>query len=304
MIDVLIIGGGAAGMTSALYAVRAGKTALVLEQETFGGQIAFSPRVENFPSVKQMKGSDFSDKLFEQITDLGCQVELEKVTSVVKNGKKFVVTTDYNTYQARTVVVAVGVKHRHLNIKNELDLVGKGVSYCATCDGAFYSGEEVALVGDGNTAMQYALLLSNSCPKVYLFTLFDRFFGDKALEQALRKKSNIVVLPNTSIDQLEEDNGRLTAVGYVDKKDSTRHTLSTRALFIAIGQVPDNALFASLTDLDKDGYIVADEECKTKTEGLFVAGDCRTKRLRQLTTAVADGATAGVNASLYIDKNF
>lgn len=300
MLDILIIGAGAAGMTAALYALRSGKSVLVLEQETIGGQVAISPRVENFPSIAHISGEDFADKLFEQISALGAHVELEKVLSVKKFDKNFVVTADYNTYQAKSVIIAAGVRHKHIGLPRENEFTGRGVSYCAVCDGAFFKGQEVALVGDANSALQYALLLSNYCPKVHMFTLTDRFFGDQSLGAAVRQRDNIVLYPNTAITRLLGDT-ELTGFVYKDKKGA-EHTQNTAALFVAIGQVPENGIFASLVDLDKEGYIIAGEDCKTKTEGLFVAGDCRTKKVRQLTTAGADGAVSALAACAYLDK--
>lgn len=300
MLDIIIVGAGAAGMTAALYALRSGKSVLVLEQETIGGQVAISPRVENFPSIEHISGEDFADKLFEQISSLGAVVELEKVLSVKKFGNIFNVTTDYNTYQSKSVIIAAGVKHKRLMLDKEDELIGNGISYCAVCDGAFFKGEEVALVGDANSALQYALLLSNYCPKVHMFTLFDKFFGDESLVRAVRQRDNITVHSDTAVTAFLGD-GELTGFVYKDKRGA-EHTHKTKALFIAIGQVPDNGLFAPLTDLDENGYIIAGEDCLTKTEGLFVAGDCRTKKIRQLTTASADGAVAALAACSYLDK--
>ncbi|MBQ6817283.1 MAG: FAD-dependent oxidoreductase [Bacilli bacterium] len=303
MLDLIIIGAGTAGMTSALYALRSGKKVLLLEKENVGGQIAFSPRVENFPSIKQISGSDFSNNLFEQVIDLGAEFELENVTSISKEENIFKVTTEYNEYQSKAVVIATGVKHRHINIDGEEELSGNGVSYCAVCDGAFYKGEEVALIGDGNTALQYSILLSNYCKKVYVCTLFDKFFGDYSLVQTLKKKENVEIIQNIS---LKEFIGREKLQGLIFENTQTKEkfTLNVNAVFIAIGQVPDNKAFTNLVDLDKDGYVVADENLQTKTPGLFVAGDCRVKKVRQLTTAVNDGAVSAVNAVSYIDKNF
>ncbi len=301
MYDMLVIGAGAAGMTAALYALRNGKSVLVLESESLGGQIATSPRLENFPSIKEISGEQFANNLFEQIVALGAEVEIEKVVGVEKTNGIFNVKTEYNEYQAKTVVIAAGVKHKHLRTKsNREDLVGKGVYYCAICDGAFYKGKEVALVGDANTALQYSLLLSSYCKKVYVYTLFDKFFGDARLVKALRAKENIEVRPNTAVlDYIGEN--ELTAIEYKDADgEIKRHEIP--AVFIAIGQVPDNKVFENLVDLDKDGYIVSDENCKTKTEGLFVAGDCRTKAIRQVATAVSDGAIAATNASIYLES--
>ena len=301
MYDLIVIGAGAAGMTSALYALRNGKSVLVLESESLGGQIATSPRLENYPSIKEISGEQFADNLFEQITSLGAEVEIEKVVSLEKSNGVFTVKTEYNEYQAKSVVIAAGVKHKHLRTKSERDdLVGRGVYYCAICDGAFYKGKEVIVIGDANTALQYALLLSGYCKKVYVYTLFDKFFGDKMLVKALRSKDNIEVRPNTSVIDFIGDT-ELTAIEYKDADgEIKRHEIP--AVFVAIGQIPDNKAFLPLVDLDKDGYIIADETCKTKTEGLFVAGDCRTKAVRQVATAVADGAVAATQASMYLES--
>ena len=301
MYDIIVIGAGAAGMTSALYALRNGKKVLVLESESLGGQIATSPRLENFPSIKEISGEQFANNLFEQIIHHGAEVEIEKVVNVEKVDGIFQVKTEYNQYQSKTVIIAAGVKHKHLRTKsNRDDLVGKGVYYCAICDGAFYKDKEVVVIGDANTALQYTLLLSSYCKKVYVYTLFDKFFGDQMLIKTMRAKENVEVRPNTSvIDFIGED--RLSAIEYKDADGSIK-THEIPAVFVAIGQIPDCKVFANLVDLDKDGYIVADETCKTKTEGLFVAGDCRTKAIRQVSTAVADGAIAATNASIYLES--
>ena len=302
MFDIIVIGGGAAGMTAALYARRNGKSVLVPEGESPGGQTATSPRLENFPAIKEISGEAFADNLFEQIVDLGAEVEIEKAVSIEKRAdKSFLVRTEYNEYAAKSVIIAAGVKHKHLKTKHDReDLVGKGVYYCAVCDGPFYKGREVAVVGDANSALQYALLLSGYCKKVYMYTLFDKFFGDESLVKALRAKDNIEVRPNTSVvDFIGEE--ELTAIEYTDK-DGNLCRQEIPAVFIAIGQVPDNAAFANVADLDDAGYIAADESCRTKTEGLFVAGDCRTKAVRQVSTAVSDGAIAATNASLYLES--
>lgn len=302
MYDIIVIGAGAAGMTSALYALRNSKKVLVLESESLGGQIANSPRLENYPSIKAISGEEFADNLYNQITDLGADLEIEKVVKIEKGDDKiFTVITEYNSYKAKSVIIAAGVKHKHLRTKSDReDLVGRGVYYCAICDGAFYKGQEVVVIGDANTALQYSLLLAGYCKKVYVYTLFDKFFGDASLVKALRAKENIEVRPNTSVIDFIGEN-ELTAIEYLDEnKNVCRHEIP--AVFVAIGQVPDNKAYENLVDLDKDGYIISDETCKTKTEGLYVAGDCRTKAVRQVVTAVADGGVAATNASLYIDS--
>ena len=286
MYDVIVVGAGAAGMTAALYALRNNKTVLVLEGESLGGQIATSPRLENYPSIKEISGEQFADNLFEQITALGAELELDKVTGIEKlQDKTFKVTTEYGEYAAKSVIIASGVKHKHLRTKsNREDLVGRGVYYCAICDGPFYKDREVAIIGDANTALQYSLLLSSYCKKVYIYTLFDKFFGDKAHVKALLAKDNIEWRPNTSVIDFIGEN-ELTAIEYKDKDGNVlRHEIP--GVFVAIGQVPDNKAFENVVDLDSMGYIIADETCKTKTEGLYVAGDCRTKTVRQVATAV------------------
>ena len=302
MYDVIVVGAGAAGMTSALYALRNSKTVLVLEGESLGGQIATSPRLENYPSIKEISGEKFADNLFEQITALGADLEIDKVTGIEKlEDKTFKVTTEYGEYASKSVVIASGVKHKHLRTKSDReDLVGRGVYYCAICDGPFYKDREVAIIGDANTALQYSLLLASYCKKVYVYTLFDKFFGDKALIKALLSKENIEWRPNTSVIDFIGEN-ELTAIEYKDKDGNVlRHEIP--GVFVAIGQVPDNKAFANLVELDNMGYIIADETCKTKTEGLFVAGDCRTKAVRQVATAVGDGAIAATNACVYIES--
>ncbi len=302
MYDLIVIGAGAAGMTSALYALRNSKTVLVLESESLGGQIANSPRLENYPSIKEISGEQFADNLFDQITAHGAELEIEKVVGIEKLGEgNFKVKTEYNEYFSKSVVIASGVKHKHLRTKSDReDLVGRGVYYCAICDGAFYKGQEVIVIGDANTALQYSLLLSSYCKKVYIYTLFDKFFGDKAHVKALMAKDNIEWRPNTSvIDFIGED--ELKAIEYKDA-DGNIKTHEIPAVFVAIGQVPDNKAFENVVDLDKMGYIIADETCKTKTEGVYVAGDCRTKTVRQVATAISDGAVAATNACLYIES--
>ncbi|MCI7530491.1 MAG: FAD-dependent oxidoreductase [Christensenellaceae bacterium] len=298
--DMIVIGAGTAGMTAALNALRNGKTVLVLEKETVGGQISFSPRVENFPTIMAISGAELSDRLFEQIMSHGADFELEKVTGVEKNGDIFTVTTEYGAHEGRTVIIATGASPRRIGVEGESELVGHGVSYCALCDGAFYKDEEVALIGDANTALQYALFLTGYCKKVHVCTLFDRFFADKAHVDNLMTKDNVAVYHNLSLREFLSENGELTGLVFENTTDKSEFRLPVKAVFIAIGQVPDNKAFANLCDIDKNGYVIAGDDGKTRTDGLFVAGDCRTKSVRQLATAAADGAIAATNASLYL----
>lgn len=300
MTDIIIIGAGAAGMTAALYALRNGKKVTIIEKNNIGGQISESPRVENFPTIMQISGQDFADKLFDQITSHGAEFKFGEVKKITKNNNAFEVETEFETISSKTVIVASGVEHRKLNLENEEKLIGHGISYCALCDGAFYSGENVTLVGDGNTALQYALLLSSYCKSVNVVTLFDKFFGDGNLIEAVSKRENIIVTHNAKLTKLVGDE-QLEKLIFV-KSDGTTFELDTKALFVAIGQIPNNNIYASLVNLSEDGYIITDENLSTKTPGLFVAGDCRVKKVRQLTTACSDGAIAATSASNYIEK--
>jgi thioredoxin reductase (NADPH) len=302
MYDIIVIGCGVAGMTAALYARRNGMTVLVIEADTIGGQISKSPKVENFPTIPSIEGMELAEKLFEQITEKGAEFELDTVKEIVKDGKEFTVKTEYSEFKSKAVIIASGVKHRELGLENEEKFIGNGISYCALCDGAFYEGQEVCLIGDANTALQYALLLSNTSSKVRIFTLFDKFFADKALVDAIKSRDNISYVHNHKLIELKGGD-ELEAIVF-EKEDGSKEEVACKGLFVAIGQVPDNQKFANLVELDKVGYIVADESCTTKTEGLFVAGDCRTKSVRQLSTAVGDGAVASTAACNYINKNF
>lgn len=299
MYDTIIVGCGVAGMTAALYALRSNKKVLIIDKESYGGQIAKSPKVENYPTKRSISGSELVDEIFEQISDLGVVFELEDVEKVEKQGNTLIVTTNYNKYETKSVIIATGVVPRKLNLENEENLLGNGVYYCAICDGPFFAGKEVCLVGDGNSAMQYALMLSNYCSKVKMFTMFDKFFGEKSLEEAIRNNDKIEIIPNTVASKLIGDD-KLTAVEFTSK-DKGSFVVDTNALFVAIGQVPDNKKFENVVDLDKAGYIVAGEDCTTKTAGVFVAGDCRVKGIRQVATAIGDGAVSGTQAVNYLN---
>lgn len=297
--DIIVIGAGPAGMTACLYALRNGKSVTIIEGNSIGGQIAESPRVENFPTIDSISGNELSDRMFEQITKRGATFKFGRVERVTKNNGIFTVKTEFDELSSRSVIIATGVQHRKLNLPNEDKLIGHGISYCALCDGAFYSGEDVTLIGDGNTALQYALLLSSYCKSVHIVTLFDKFFGDQTLVDAVKRKENIKVTHNLKlIELIGEEN--LSALVF-EKPDKTKVELPTKGLFVAIGQVPNNSMFAGLVDLSVDGYILSDENARTKTEGLFVAGDCRTKKIRQVATACSDGAIAASHASNYIE---
>ena len=301
MKDIVIIGAGTAGLTAAIYACRAGKTVDFVEYEAIGGQISTSPRVENYPGFESISGAAFSDALFEQATKLGAELHFGKVVSITDNGATKLVKTDADeTLEAKAVIIAGGVKHRHMGIDDEQAYMGKGVSYCAVCDGAFYKDKTVAVVGGGNTALQSAVLLAENCEKVYLVHRRDVFRAEKAVVEQLSKFPNIELQLSKTVKSLS-GTPSLQEITLTDTKTGAESSLKADGLFVAIGQVPDNAIYADFVDLDAAGFIVADESCLTKTAGIFVAGDCRTKTVRQLTTAAADGSTAALAACNYIN---
>ena len=298
MYDTLIVGGGPAGLSLALYLLRNDKKVFLLEKETIGGQIAISPKVENIPSIKEISGLDFINNLFEQVSSLGLQFDLEDVIDIKKCDDHFLVKTNYHSYEAKTVALANGVKHRKLGLANEEKFIGKGISFCALCDGPFIKGEEAYVVGDANTALQYALLLSDYCPKVHIYTLFDRFFGDKTLIERVKNNSKIDYVHNMNlVEYLGED--KLSGLVFENTQSKERITINTKNVFICIGQVPQNENFKSLLDLDK-GYALVDEQMQTKTPGLYAIGDSRKKDVRQLITACSDGAIAAISILKYL----
>lgn len=300
MIDVLIVGGGPAGLTAGIYAARSGLNTLLLERETFGGQIATSPKVENFPSIISISGEELVSRMLEQALEFGVSVDVENVTSVKKVEDYFEVTTNYNIYQAKTVILATGVTHRTINAENIEDYLGEGISYCAVCDGPFHKGHDVAVIGDGNSAMQYAISLSQYCNKVYVCTLFDKFFGEKSVEKAMLGRSNIEIVHNCQLTRVSGD-GELQKASFVNLLTKDEFSLNIQGLFIAIGHVPHNDDFKNLVNLDSQGYIQSNELCETNTEGIFVAGDCRQKTFRQVSTACADGTIAALSAIKYLE---
>ena len=300
--DVLVIGGGPAGMTAALYVLRSGKSVIVLEKEGFGGQIATSPRLENYPTITSISGSEWSDRLFEQITSLGAEIELEDVKSIEKVDNLFKVKTDYSEYTAKTVIIANGVKPRKMGLPKEDELTGKGISYCAVCDGPFYKGKEIYLVGDANTALQYALLLSGYCPKVHMITLFDKLFGDKILIDRVLQTENIDIRHNMCLKELKGESQLESAI-FEDTLSKEIVEYKTDNLFIAIGQVPQNEFLEGIITLDH-GFIVTNEVMETEVVGLFAAGDTRKKENKQVITACNDGAVAAMSAVKYLNSHF
>ena len=299
MYDIVVIGAGPAGLTAALYARRADKKVLVIEKETFGGQITYSPKVENYPGIARMSGSEFADMLVEQVLSMGAEIELDTVNGILKNPDgSFTVKADSADYSAKTVIIAAGSKHRTLGLPREEELVGEGVSYCAVCDGAFYAGKDIAVIGGGNSALQEAVLLSESCRSVTLIQNLPFFTGEAKLLEILKERENVKFITDTVVTALIGEES-LSAIEL--DSNGEKSIFETDAIFVAIGQKPENEPFASVAVIDENGYIDSDESCLTKTEGVFVAGDCRRKRVRQITTATADGAAAAIAACRYID---
>ena len=299
MTDIIIIGAGTAGLSAAIYALRAGKSVLLMEQLTYGGQIINTPEVENYPGIKSISGFDFAQGLYEQAEALGAELKYEQVTGI-ENGEVKKVKTSGGEYECKAIILATGAKNRPLGLDKETEFIGSGISYCATCDGAFFKGRVVAVNGGGNTALEDALFLSNYCKKVYLIHRRDEFRGEAKQVDKLKEKENIEFVLNSTITELLGED-ELKGVRVHDKVSGEDKDIELDGLFIAIGQMPENAAFAPLVELDKGGYIVAGEDCRTNVDGIYAAGDCRTKTVRQLTTAAADGAVAALAACAYID---
>ena len=301
MYDMIIIGGGPAGLTAAVYARRANKSVLVIEKASFGGQITYSPKVENIPGFTELSGNEFAEKLVDQALTQGADFESCEVLSVKKGDTFTVSTDDGNEFEAKALVIATGAKHRLLGLEKEEDFIGEGISFCAVCDGAFYKDKVVGIVGGGNSALQEALLLSDLASKVYVVQNLDVLTGEKKLADQLYSKSNVEIITETVVEKILGDK---ELAGITVKNTATDETkdISLDGLFIAIGLVPQNEPFAELISLDARGYADSDENCLTKTDGVFVAGDCRKKNIRQVATAAADGAVAALAACDYIDS--
>ena len=302
MYDIIVVGGGPAGLTAAVYGLRAGKTVLVIEKNGFGGQIAYSPKVENIPGTKVISGTEFADHITDQAMALGADMELEKVTKVEKNGATFTVLTEEGgAYEGKTVILAVGVKHRTLGLPGENELIGQGISFCAVCDGAFYAGQEVAMIGGGNSALQEALLLSEVCAKVTVVQNLADFTGEKKLADALLEKDNVTAIFSTVVTGYKQENGQLVGLTLRSEETGEEREIAVDGAFLAVGLMPENEPFAEHAQLNSWGYFDSAEDCRTKTEGLFVAGDCRSKQIRQVVTAAGDGAVAAMAACRYLD---
>lgn len=299
MYDIIIVGAGPAGLTAAIYGRRAGKSVLVLEKDTFGGQITFSPKLENYPGFEAISGNELAQKMLEQALALGAQIDMDTVLEV-KDGEVKEVIGENSTYMGRSVIIAAGAKHRRLGLDREEEFIGNGISFCAVCDGAFYAGQHVALIGGGNTALQEAILLSETCSHVTVVQNLAFLTGEARLVQALKERKNISYLYNTVVAAYEGDE-ELKAVRLKNTETGEETRLEIDGLFLAVGTEPENEPYKAVTEQNDYGYIVADESCRTGREGIYVAGDCRTKTYRQVATAIADGATAALNACRYLD---
>ncbi len=303
MTDLIVVGGGPAGMTAALYALRNGKSVLILEKHGFGGQITYSPRVENWPGTAQMSGNEFADAFLDQIMNQGAEIDLAEVLRVEDRGDvKVVFTEDGQQREARAVILATGVRHRMLGLPGEEELVGEGVSFCAVCDGDFFTDKTVCVAGGGNSALQEAILLSGKCAKVIMLQDLDDFTGEKKLQETLFSRENVEKRTGVRITALNTEQGELRGVTICSGSSGQEEKIPCDGLFVAIGLIPENQAFASLADLNGWGYFDSDESCETRTPGVFVAGDCRSKKIRQLTTAAADGAVAALAACRYLDQ--
>ena len=302
MYDIIIIGAGPAGLTAAIYARRANKSVLLLEKGAFGGQITFSPKVENYPGFASLSGTELADHFVEQALGLGADVEIETVIGIEDKGThKVVLTEDGAIYEGKAVIIAAGARHRHLGLPNEETHIGEGISFCAVCDGAFYKDKTVALVGGGNSALQEAILLSETSAKVYVVQNLDHLTGEPALQDIIAKRDNVEVLLGTVVEALPAT-APLTSITLRRVADDHVYDLSVDGVFVAIGLQPENDAFASVAALDERGYVDAGEDCLTNTPGVFVAGDCRRKAIRQVATATGDGAVAALSACQYIDS--
>lgn len=303
MYDIIVIGAGPAGLTAALYARRAEKSVLVIEKESFGGQITHSPRVENYPGFIAMSGNELADKLIEQVFTQGAEIELDEVVGIEGEAGNYTVLGASKSYSAKSVIIATGSRHRTLGLPGEEELVGEGISYCAVCDGAFYKGKTVAVIGGGNSALVDAVMLSEGCEKVYVVQNLAFLTGERRLAAILESRDNVEIIYSSVVKSFAAEGTSLSGIVIENTEDGSSRELKIDGMFVAIGQIPENKPFESRVKLNSYGYVEAGEDCvpESDSEGIFVAGDCRTKTVRQVTTATADGAVAALAAVRFID---
>mgnify|MGYP001092824175 FL=1 len=297
MYDIIIIGCGPAGMTAGIYAARANKKVLIIEKETIGGQISSSPLVENYPGYKEISGSELANNMFEQVTALGVDVELDEVKKIEYGKIKKVITLD-NVYESKVVIIATGSRYKLLGLKNEDNLISNGIHFCVACDGAFFKDKIVAVIGGGNSAVINAITLSDICKKVYVIQIIDKLTAESTLVEKLKEKENVEIILNAKVTELiGEDNLQVIKVNILNKV----REIKLDGMFISIGLIPQSDFVKELLPINKYGYIESNN-CVTEKDGIFVAGDCRDKQIRQLTVATSDGTTAALDAIAYLNK--
>ncbi len=301
MYDIIIIGAGPAGLTAAVYARRAEKSVLILEKGVFGGQMTFSPKIENFPGFEEISGNALAEKMIGQALELGAEIEMGEVTHAELTGDIKKIYADGKCFESKTVIIATGAEHRKLGLPREDELIGSGISFCAVCDGAFFANEDVAVVGGGNSAMQEALLLAETCKSVTVVQNLPTLTGEMSLRTRLEKKDNIHIILNSIVTSYLGD-GEIDGITVRNAATGEQTRIDCKGVFLAVGLLPATAPFANELQLDGAGYASADEKCETGIPGVFVAGDCRTKKVRQITTAAADGTNAALGAITQIDK--
>ncbi len=303
MYDIIIIGAGPAGLTAAIYARRAGKTVLALERSTFGGQVTYSPKIENYPGFSEISGMELADRMVEQALSLGAEIEPARAEGVRRDPERrtVLVATDDGERECRALIIAAGAAHRRLGLEGEDALIGSGISFCAVCDGAFYKDKKVAVVGGGNSAIVEASMLADTSAEVTVIQNLADLTGEAAAAAALKAKPNVKIIYNTVVSGYISEGGRLTGLRLRHTGSGEETDLAVDGAFIAVGLVPENQPFAEVAMLDERGYILAGNECDVGAPGIFAAGDCRAKSVRQISTAVSDGAIAALNACSYVD---
>lgn len=298
MYDIIIIGSGIAGLTSAIYALNNKRKVLILESQTYGGQIINSNIINNYPGFLEISGFDLMTNIYNQVKNLGGVIKYEEVLEITKNKK---IITKNETYEAKSIIISTGLVPRKLNLENEDKFIGKGISYCATCDGSFYKDKDVMVVGGGNTAIEDVIYLSNICKKVYLVYRRKELRKDVNLTEKVKELSNVEIIYNSNIEKLNGDEF-LNSVDIINKDTEKITNIIINGLFVAIGKIPSGNIFKDLLNVTKNGYIITDEDCHTNIDGIYAAGDIRKKGLRQLVTAASDGAIAAIEAIKYINK--
>ncbi|MBR1899746.1 MAG: FAD-dependent oxidoreductase [Lachnospiraceae bacterium] len=299
MYDIIVIGGGPAGLTAAVYGCRMGKSVLLIEKEVFGGQIVNSPKVENIPGFSSISGEEFADRYLEQAMGQGCEVALEKVSEVTKSAEGFLVkTSDGSEYEAECVILATGTTHRTLGLEGEEELIGNGIHFCAVCDGDLYTGKDVVVIGGGNSAFVEANILARTAGKLVMLQDLPEFTAEARSQEELFSNYEVETHLSARVTRYETQDGRVVGVRYLENGEE--HFIPCDGIFLSVGHIPENDPFASLAKLDGHGYFEADETGVTQTPGVFVAGDCRTKALRQVATACSDGANAAIAACRYL----